>query len=126
MKSNSSRVTLAAIVVLLLVVTNPEVRALLLLTQALGAEVLLFMVWVQARSFWPLFETYAHRGAVIAKVVIAKARYVLRACMNGLFPREELWLAATAAILAVKWVARAILMLAAGGQGISARQWRGA
>ena len=49
-----SRSGVLIIALALVVVTNPEARALLLLADAVGLEVLALMAFVQAGSTWPI------------------------------------------------------------------------
>ena len=109
MKPKDPKIVLAALFVMLIAVTNPELRALLMLAQALGAEMLMLMVWLQLRSFWPFVASYARRSRVALGVALCRAGYALRVGLMGLLPREGLWLAGLAAIIAIEHGARAIL-----------------
>lgn len=113
-KSNHSRLALAALVALLFVVINPELRALLLMTEAIGTQFFLFVLLSQVQGFWSSRSTYARQGACIATAVIATIRRTLRLGLQGLFPRQGLWLAAAAVRLTVEHGARALLLRGCG------------
>lgn len=57
-----------ALAVALLVILNPEIRALLLLADAVGLEALFLMVIAQLRNYWPVMRV------VVEPVVIALCR----------------------------------------------------
>ena len=57
-----------ALAVVLLVILNPEIRALLLLADAVGLEALFLMVIAQLRNYWPVMRV------VVGPVVTALCR----------------------------------------------------
>ena len=64
----------------LVVVANPELRALLLLTETIGLKAIVFMIVVQLRSAWPILSaatSLAAQGS--CGVLLAAARAFLRA-----------------------------------------------
>ena len=76
------RSVLAALLVLgaLVVVANPELRALLLLAETVGLEAIVFMVVVQLRSYWPMLRATAGLAArASCGVLFAAIRAFLRA-----------------------------------------------
>lgn len=58
-RSWKSHLGAVTIVVALVIVANPELRALLLLADVLGLEALALLVATQLRFYWPVFRVVA-------------------------------------------------------------------
>ena len=94
---------IAAFLVLgaLVLVANPELRALLLLTETVGLEAIVFIVVVQLRSYWPMLRATAGLAArASCGVLLAAMRAFLRAAFLWLpagpftvpiFPALPVW-----------------------------------
>ena len=106
----TSRVTWLVGLAALLLVTNPELRALLLLGQAVGVEVLLLFVWVQLRAVWPLLTPEAVRVGRLGKQILLCLLRYMHLVARGLLPREGLWLAAGNVGLLVRLYGRAAVL----------------
>ena len=87
-KTKSLAVT---IVVLLILVGNPELRALLLIFDFLGADLLLLLLGGYLRHYWPLVVFRLKPWfARIASIALSVCKW-LRWIAYGLHPRDVLW-----------------------------------
>ena len=80
-----------AIAIALVLVLNPEIRALLLLVNAVGLEVVAFLVLAQARSFWPTIYTgIQHRSQSACPYVLQATDFTLRVTEGILLSRKAI------------------------------------
>jgi hypothetical protein len=87
-KARSLGVTL---LVLLVVVLNPEIRALLMLLDFLGADLVLLLLSGYVSQYWPIFV--AHLRPVLGCLArgLSSVSKSLRLIAYGLLPREAQW-----------------------------------
>lgn len=79
-----------AVALALLVVANPEVRALLLLVDAIGIEVVALLLITQARIWLPMLS-YGVAGAwQFARPLIWRFAALIVTVLSGALPREGL------------------------------------
>lgn len=81
----------ATIVALLIVASNPELRALLLVLDFLGADLLLLLLGGYLNHYWPL--VVFHLKPLFVRI-ISSASWVckwLHWIAYGLIPRDSLW-----------------------------------
>jgi hypothetical protein len=91
----TKKVLLALAVVF--VFTNPELRALLMLTELMGAEVLLFFCYIQLKATLPLLnDTLARLWELSLPMVLVSAK-AFKLMVVGLLPRQEFWLSSRSA-----------------------------
>jgi len=64
--------SVAAIAIFLVLITNPELRALLLLADAIGPEAILFLVLVQLKIIWPVVANYTLRRSEFLCPVVTR------------------------------------------------------
>ena len=80
-----------AIAVFLVLVINPEVRAILFFLDFLGADLLLALLGGYVALYWPMLMLYARP---LATFVAAAAKLALRPShlfVFGLLPRDLVW-----------------------------------
>lgn len=80
-----------AIVVLLVVVGNPELRAFLLILDFLGADLVILLLGGYLHHYWPL--VVCHLQPLFARIA-SGASWVFRSLRwigYGLLPRDSLW-----------------------------------
>jgi hypothetical protein len=87
-KARSLGVTL---LVLLVMVLNPEIRAFLLLLDFLGADLVLLLLGGYVSQYWPIFV--AHLRPVLGCLAkrLSSVLKSLRLIAYGLLPREAQW-----------------------------------
>lgn len=80
-----------AFVVLLVVVGNPELRALLLILDFLGADLLLLLLGGYLHHYWPIVVYHLKPLFVRIKSSVGWVCKWLRWIAFGLIPRDSLW-----------------------------------
>lgn len=80
----NSKLAVVALALGLLLVANPEIRALLLLVDAIGLEAIVFLVLVQARSLAPAVVTATRLGAEMLCPVLLNAAHAVLYVFIGL------------------------------------------
>ena len=84
-----SRAGAVVIALGMLLVLNPEVRALLLLADAVGLEVLVLMALTQARNFWPVLAGGTrHFSNSLCTPILGSAKSALRFVIGMLWSRQ--------------------------------------
>jgi hypothetical protein len=81
-RSFKPRAELLALAVALVLVLNPEIRALLLLANAIGMETIALLLLLQARTVWPVITTGTRRSLgtlcpVVAETIQSTGRFVV-------------------------------------------------
>lgn len=97
-QGSRSKVGVLALVLALLIVGNPELRALLLLAQSVGAEALLLLLCLQLRTMWPILRIRVAQSAGLQAMALA-----------SLLPREGLRIA----------IVHLVLLLTSGTRGLA-------
>jgi hypothetical protein len=87
-KTRSLGVTL---LVLLVVVLNPEIRAFLLLLDFLGADLVLLLLGGYASQYWPIFVVHLRPVLGYFARCLSSVSKSLRLIAYGLLPREAQW-----------------------------------
>jgi hypothetical protein len=74
-----SKLGTIAVVVALLIVVHPELRALLLFADVVGLEIIVLLVVTQLRALWPVLRNVREpASALLCAIASAFARSVLR------------------------------------------------
>ncbi len=81
----------ATIVVMLIVVGNPELRAFLLILDFLGADLLLLLLGGYLHHYWPIVVYHLVPLFVRIKSSASSVCKSLRWIAYGLHPRDVLW-----------------------------------
>lgn len=81
----------ATIVVMLIVVGNPELRAFLLILDFLGADLLLLLLGGYLHHYWPIVVYHLKPLFVQIKSSACSVCKSLRWIAYGLNPRDALW-----------------------------------
>ena len=100
MNPRSAKVIGAALATAAVLVTNPELLALILTVQAVGLELFLLLLALQART---LLESFPVALAITKSASVFSATVLHRtavAAVRGLFPRESLRVASVELALA--------------------------
>lgn len=87
-----SKTPAVVIICLLIVVWNPELRALLFLSQAMGAEVVLAFMVIQLRSSLPFVNACVTQLATACRSALFKVARSLAWLAFGLMPRPYILL----------------------------------
>jgi hypothetical protein len=80
----NSKVAVVALALGLLLVANPEIRALLLLADAIGIEAIAFLILVQARSLAPVAVTAMRFDAAMLCPALLNAAHAALYLLIGL------------------------------------------
>ena len=78
------KLALVAVALGLVLVANPEIRALLLLADAIGIEAIVFLVLLQARSLAPVAATTIRFGAAMLCPALLNAAHAVLYLLIGL------------------------------------------
>ncbi len=81
----------ATIVVMLIVVGNPELRAFLLILDFLGADLVLLLLGGYLHHYWPMVVYHLKPLSVRIKSSASSICKWLRWIAFGLIPRDSLW-----------------------------------
>jgi hypothetical protein len=79
------------VLVLLLVVLNPEIRAFLMLLDFLGADFVLLLLAGYIGRYWPIFVAYLRPVLTRLARGLSSVLRSLRFIAYGLLPREAQW-----------------------------------
>jgi hypothetical protein len=79
------------VLVLLLVVLNPEIRAFLMLLDFLGADLLLLLLGGYVSQYWPILVSHLKHVLECLARDLSSALKALRFVAYGLLPREAHW-----------------------------------
>jgi hypothetical protein len=80
-----------AVVLLLILVLNPEVRAILLVIDYLGVDLVLLLLSGYVSRYWSVIAYYAHAALAFIGVRATHILKRLRWIGYGLHPREAQW-----------------------------------
>lgn len=87
------------IVLLLVIVTNPELRAFLLIADAIGIELVLLMFVAQVQNCWPVIQPAVLRARGLGTRTLRRAHATSARAARCLIPNEGPWLAANAVLI---------------------------
>lgn len=87
------------ILLLLAIVVNPELRAFLLIADAIGIELVLLMFAAQMQNCWPVIQPAVHRARGLGTRMLRRAHATSAQAARCLIPNEGPWLAANAALI---------------------------
>lgn len=91
-KRNWKKKSLAAtIVALLILVSNPELRAFMLILDFLGADLLLLLLGGYLHHYWPLVVYHLKPVFARSTAIAGSLCKSLRWMAYGLHPRDVLW-----------------------------------
>lgn len=82
----------ATIVAMLILVSNPELRAFLLILDFLGADLVLLLVGGYVHHYWPMVVCHLKSLFVRIQSSASSVCKSLRWIAYGLHPRDVLWL----------------------------------
>lgn len=77
-----------ALALALVFITNPELRALLLLAEFMDAEIFALSLWIYFRAFWPIALQQVDDACQRMLPPLRRALRFGRMALLGLFPRE--------------------------------------
>lgn len=87
------------ILLLLAIVVNPELRAFLLIAEAIGIELVLLMFVAQMQNCWPVLQPAVLRVRDLAARMLQRTYAMSARAARCVIPNEGPWLAANAMLL---------------------------